>query len=462
MKRSQKMILLLCVLAVVCIATVVMTNFDPEQEQIEATNEVILSVSSGSVTKLSWDGEDTALAFHRDEDNVWRYDEDDTFPVDQEEISALLAEFGEVAASFVIEDVTDYSQYGLDDPVYTIAFSTDTEDYTVKLGAYSEIDGLRYVSIGDGKVYLVTQDPADAFGVILSDLFLHDTMPEIETPTKISFAGTSKDSIVYKEDTTASYNAEDVWFMNGLPLDTSRVESYISAVTGISLNNCVSHNASGDDLATWHLDEPALSITVSYTTEESDGTKVHRNVVLHVSAVVEAGDDTKAYVRIGNSKLIYQISESTHKKLSAIAYNDLRHKEVFTADFETVTGVDITLEGNTYMLTKHEVTVEAEEEDAEATTQILWKYGETEVEIDDIQSAIEALTASSFTADAPAGKEEIRIVIHMENDYRGTMEIVLYRQDGTTCLCEVNGESICFVSRSSVVSLIEAVNAIVL
>ncbi len=84
------------------------------------------------------------------------------------------------------------------------------------------------------------------------------------------------------------------------------------------------------------------------------------------------------------------------------------------------------------------------------------------MKIDDIQSALEALTAGSFTGDAPAGKEEIRVVIHMENDYRGTMEIVLYRQDGDTCLCEVNGESTCFVSRNSVVELIEAVNAIVL
>lgn len=462
MKRSKKMILLLCVLAVVCIATVVMTNFDPEQEQIEATNEVILSLSGGSVTKLSWDGEETALAFHRDEENVWYYNEDDTFPVDQEEMDVLLAEFAEVTASFVIEDVTDYSQYGLDDPVCIIDISTDTQDYTVKLGAYSEIDGLRYVSIGGGKVYLVTQDPVEAFGVVLSDLFLHDTMPEIETATKISFAGMSKDSIVYKEDGGASYNAEDVWYLNDLPLDTALVESYLNAFTGVSLTNCVSHDGAEDSLVTYHLDEPALSVTVSYTTEESDGTNVHRNAVLHVSSAVEVGDDTVAYVRIGDSKLIYQITESAHEVLTSTGYNDLRHKEVFTADFETVTGVDITLEGSTYSLTKHETVVEAEEEDEEDTTQILWKYGETEVEIDDIQSALEALTASSFTGDAPAGKEEIRLIIHMENDYRGTMELVLYRQDGDTCLCKVNGESTCFVSRGSVVELIEAVNAIVL
>ncbi len=459
MKRSKKMILLLCVLAVVCITTVVMTNFDPEQEQIESTNEVILSVTGGSVTKLSWDGEETALAFSRDEKNVWRYDEDETYPVDQDGISTLLAEFEAMTASFVIDEVDDYSQYGLDDPLCTIAFSADDQDYTVKLGTYSEIDGLRYVSIGDGKVYLVSQDPMTAFGVVLSDLFLHDTMPEIGTVTKISFAGMSKKTIVYKEEGGESYNAEDVWFMDNLPLNTSKVESYLSTVSGLSLTSCVSHNASGEDLADYGLDSPDLSITVSYTTEESDGTKIHRTVNLYVSEASE-----QYYARLEDSELIYEITESKFNSLTAVGYNDLRHTTVFTADFETVTAMDITLEGTTYNLTKHEVQVETENEDGEVETetQILWKNGEEEISVSYIQSTLEALAAGSFTGDEPAGREEIRILLYMENDYSDTMEIVLYRQDGSYCLCQVNGESTCLISRSSVVSFIEAVNAIVL
>ncbi len=50
----------------------------------------------------------------------------------------------------------------------------------------------------------------------------------------------------------------------------------------------------------------------------------------------------------------------------------------------------------------------------------------------------------------------------MDNDYSDTMEIVLYRYDGTNCLCEINGESTSLIPRSSVVNLIEAVNTIVL
>ena len=41
-------------------------------------------------------------------------------------------------------------------------------------------------------------------------------------------------------------------------------------------------------------------------------------------------------------------------------------------------------------------------------------------------------------------------------------EIVLYRQDGSTCLAEVDGRPVALVERPAAVDLIEAVNAIVL
>ncbi len=54
------------------------------------------------------------------------------------------------------------------------------------------------------------------------------------------------------------------------------------------------------------------------------------------------------------------------------------------------------------------------------------------------------------------------MVIHMENDHADTIEIVLYRQDGEYCLCEVNGVSTALIPRSNAVALIEAANAIIL
>ncbi len=91
-----------------------------------------------------------------------------------------------------------------------------------------------------------------------------------------------------------------------------------------------------------------------------------------------------------------------------------------------------------------------------------YAYLETEVEIDDFRDALESLQADSFTDEAPAQKEEIRLTLHLDNEAFPTVEISLYRYDGSSCLAVVDGVPTALVERSQVVDLIEAVNAIVL
>ena len=135
----------------------------------------------------------------------------------------------------------------------------------------------------------------------------------------------------------------------------------------------------------------------------------------------------------------------------AASYNDLRHQEVFYADFADVTSLDITLEDTVYTITS--------EGTGDKKT---FSYDGEEIEIEDLQDALEAMTASSFTDESPAQKEEISLTIHLDNENYPEIQIQLYRYDGEQCLAVVDGEPVSLVSRSSVVNLIEAVNAIVL
>ena len=135
----------------------------------------------------------------------------------------------------------------------------------------------------------------------------------------------------------------------------------------------------------------------------------------------------------------------------AASYDDLRHQEVFYADFADVTGLDITLEDAAYTITSEGTG------DSRA-----FSYDGEEIEIDDLRDALEALTASSFTGEAPTEKEEISLTVHLDSEDYPEIRIQLYRYDGEQCLAVVDGEPVSLVSRSSVVDLIEAVNAIVL
>ncbi len=124
---------------------------------------------------LSWEYESKTLSFHKEDD--WIYDEDDEFPVDQEKIQWLLGIFEQFGVSFIIEDVEDYGQYGLDDPICRIDITTTDQSYEILLGNYSEMDQQRYVSIGDGNVYLVKDDPLNYYDIEIKDVIDNDETP---------------------------------------------------------------------------------------------------------------------------------------------------------------------------------------------------------------------------------------------------------------------------------------------
>lgn len=462
MNRSKKLYILLGILAVACIATFAVMQMEERKEQIKETGEIILELPTESIQSLSWEYNENSLAFHKGE--VWLYDEDENFPVSEEKINNLLEQFQAFGAAFIIEDVEDYEQYGLDDPICTIKLSTEERDFEIKLGDYSKMDSQRYVSIGDGNVYLVKHDPLDEFNATIRNLIDHDEVPEFDQVTGVSFSGSENYSITYEEESADTYREEDVYFtrQNGknLPLDTGRVRDYLDYIGYLNLTDYVTYNATEEELSTYGLDDPELTVAVNYTVEE-DGQERSDAFVLHVSrdpeeekAAEEQGDEEEevtAYARVGDSKIVYQISSAGYKHLMAASYNDFRHPEVLPANFEDVRQADISLEGSSYTL--------ASEQDGKER---VWSYQGEELEIDSFRNALNALTADEFTTEKPSGKEEIGLTVSLDREDDGEIQIQLYRYDGEHCIAAVNGESVCLVKRTAVVNLIEAVHAIVL
>lgn len=461
MSRSKKLYILLGVLVVACVATLAVTQIAERKEQIKNSGEPILELSSDSVQALSWEHKGETLAFHRDE--TWLYDEDEKFPVSEDKINELLEQFQPLSAAFVIEGVEDYGQYGLDNPVCTIHLTTEEQSYEIKLGDFSKMDSQRYVSIGDGNVYLVQNDPLDQFDAVLSDMIAHDEMPDFDQVTSIQFSGAQDYAASYEEDSSNTYCAEDVYFTQrgekSLPLDTERVDSYLRKISNLNPTNYVTYNVTDEELATYGLDTPELTVTAEYTPKDEERAGVF---VLHISRDPEEikkpsdEDDSEdetvtAYLRVDQSPIIYQISSDQYKDLMAASYDDFRHLEIFTADFADVRQIDISLEGDSYTLT-------SEEKGKERT----WSFQEEELEIDDLKATLEALRADEFTGEKPSQKEEIGLTIHLDNEQFQTVLIRLYRYDGTHCLAVVDGESVALVNRGEVVDLIEAIHEIVL
>ena len=477
MKRAKRLYALLGILAAVCIVTVIVVKYEEKQEEIRNSDEIILEIDPDTVQSLSWEYESETLSFQKSED-TWLYEADEAFPVDEEKIHELLEVFQQFGAAFIIEEVTDYSQYGLDNPTCTINLATDEESYEIDLGSYSAMDSQRYVSIGDGNVYLVTTDPLDSYSATLSDMIKHDETPDFDTVERIEFTGDDTYQVVYQEyteDSPYTYCEDDVYFKedgdNLLPLDTSLVESYLHSISNLTLSDYVTYNVTDEELAQYGLDNPELTVSVQYTLEDEEASEETSQVfTMSISrdpeelqkAADEADSDREetgseeeeeitAYARIGDSKIIYQITASSYTSLMSGTYDDLRHHEVLAVDFSHVTGMDISLDGASYAITS-----QGSGEDK------TFYYNDEELAVDNLQSALEGISADSFTSDEPTQKEELSLTVYLDNEVHPQVQIAFYRYDGDVCLALIDGEPVSLVPRASVVDLIEAINAIVL
>lgn len=501
MNKMKKLYVLLGVLVLACGITFFVSRQEEKKEQIKNSDETIFSVDTESVTALSWEYAGNTFSFHKS-GGKWIYDTDENFPVNEDKIESLLSQFTEFGASFVIEEVDDFGQYGLSDPLATISVTAGEESYEVNLGDYSTMDAQRYVSIGDGKVYLVKHDPLDDYDLTISDLIQNDEIPVLTSATGIQFSGEETYTIDYEEESSHTYCAEDVYFTEEQPLDTSLVKSYLQKISTLSLNDYVSYNATEEELQAYGLAEPELSVTVDYPVTHSDDVTTTETFVLHVgrdaaekaqAVADDTTDDLTAYVRVGDSQIIYRITSEEYRALTAASYNDLRHKEVLTASMEDITGLTFTMDGETYVLhngaagetedgeTAEDGTASAEAEngtgdgaastdakkdtgDGTASTDAAegWFYRGTEIDVTDLETALRALSADSFTEETPTGKEEIRFTAYLNSANFPKVEVVLYRYDGEYCLATVDGRTVSLVPRSQAVALMEAVNAIVL
>lgn len=468
MKRSRRLVILLGLLLAACAATFGVIRYEEHKEVIRNSDAIVLEIDSDAVQTLSWEYGSETLAFHKED--TWLYDGDAAFPVDEEKMQERLELFRAFGVSFIIEDVEDYGQYGLDKPICTIRLSTADETWEILLGNYSSMDSQRYVSVGDGNVYLVQNDPLDYFDAGLSDMIDHDETPDFDKVTGIRFAGTESYSITYEEDSGNTYCEEDVYFAERagslLPLDTSRVDAYLQKISGLSLTDYVTYNATAEELEACGLDTPELTVTVDYTYEDEARNEITQTFVLQISrdpeeqkAAEEASDQEEgtaeeeitAYARVGDSRIVYRITANEYKALMDASYDALRHLEVLSADFSDVTQLDISLEGAAYSITA--------EGSGDGRT---YSYLGEELEIGDLQSALESLKAESFTDERPTQKKEIGLTVHLDNENYPEVRIELYRYDGTNCLAVVDGTPVSLVARADVVDLIEAVNEIVL
>lgn len=467
MSKAKRLYVLLGVLAAVCIATFAVNHIETKKEDIRVSGETVFSLDAESVTGISWTrGEDT-LSFYKDEDDIWRFSADDAFPVDADKINERLELFEAFNAAFTIENADDLGAYGLDEPECTVTLTTAESDITVTLGDYSSMDAQRYVSFGGDTVYLAAEDPLDSFTSELKTMIENDITPDITEADTLAFSGNESYEIV-RDENGESICEDDIYFAGGKPLDTDRIKSYLRVISSLGLSDYASYDVNEDDLSFYGLDSPVLTIALGYTDE--DGKQQSFSLAVgqnknELEIAEKNGEDSstvQAYCRVGESKIVYELNSTDYEAICNAGYDSLRHKELFTGDFDTLSAITFTLDGEEYAF---EYNTGEDEKKLLTADEKSWKFNGSAVDEDamaDIESALCALSADSFTADKPNGKSELAVTLRFDGEDAQTLTLELYRHDGSFCLAEVDGEPTALCTRSSMTKLCEAVYAVTL
>lgn len=458
MTRGRKLLFLAAVLVLLLGAAFLVNKWNPENQTEDAdavTETALFDTTAESVTRFSWTYGDETLTFDRAETG-WSYEGDSRFPADADALEGLLSEVLALTAARTIDTPEDLGDYGLEEPALEITFTADATT-TLLIGSETALGGQRYLCLGGEAVHLVDSSITDTFALGLYDVLELESVPEMTTLRSFTIQSPGRELHLERlENSGLAYSDQYVWFLQEeegyLPLDNGLMEAFTPVVTGLSLDDCVDYYANEDELSLYGLDTAAAEVTILYTTTV-DGQEASSIFQLEVGAATDEG----CYVRLAGSDMVYLVDASLHTDLLEVTYEDLRPRDVLLMDWDTVTAVDIALEG---VILSGEKTVNAlTADDGTTTEETLWTLDGGEC---DLQAVLDSLNAMASTGLAsgvtPQGEPLVDFVFHRQADSFPLVELAFFRQDDTTALVTLDGESTVLVALEDVTALIQSVN----
>lgn len=192
-KKGLPLLIGIVVLVFLTVAYVILVKHNTETaEEVEDTTVKMFDLENKDVAALRFtlDGKEETFTLEGD---TWSLASDATFEVDSSKMSTLLDTVTGMAASRKLEEVTDLSEYGLDEPVQTLVLTmADGTVYTICWGGTNDVTGDDYVYIKEKEsiVYTVDYSVLETLGESIED---YRTEEETTTEDETSEATTENE-----------------------------------------------------------------------------------------------------------------------------------------------------------------------------------------------------------------------------------------------------------------------------
>ena len=224
----------------------------------------LFSISSEDVQSIKFVIDKKEVTFEKNNDEWVKSDERD-FPVDQDKLIEAIGSLNNVEADRVLDNVTDTTEYGLDDPTNTITITDkDGKETVLHVGMENASTSQYYVENGEdeSKIYVVADSVFQPFMKTLYDYAKAGTFPVIDSSTVSNVTVDENDDsyTLTKDDNTGLWNIQD---KDGAEkADSAKVSSLTSSIASIAYGSFVNYNCK--DLSEYGLDKPYGTITIDY------------------------------------------------------------------------------------------------------------------------------------------------------------------------------------------------------
>ena len=449
MKRKKTLLILSLVLLVAVVAIVAEKAVAQHIDKINTVDEEVFSVKADDISQISIT-KDGSTAVVEKVNDTWKYTGDTDFPVSQDYVADILSKFESVHASFIIDDVEDYSQYGISNPEGKITFTTDDGEEVITFGAFSTIDEKRYICVDGGSVYLIDEDLLEDISGNIEDYLDRDDVFDYSQITAINASGDSELNMEYNPDGNFTYtDAYDYYAVDDeghKALSESKILSYINTLEYLDLSEYETYKAKDSDLSKYGLDKPTLTVklTGEVPTDDSDDSDSVESKTQTLYFAHKDGKD-KAYLYFEGSSIVYTITSDDYDEVVKVSYEDLRPDEVVSIDWTKVAQISSTIDGDTNI-----VDVKTKGNDGNT-----YKLDGESVDYVSVTSDIDSLNLSEVGESYKKGTEELAFAITLDDKDATVVNVVLYQYDGDSCVVAVDDKVVGLCSRSSISKLRE-------
>lgn len=279
MRKGKRLLILLVVVAVFGVGAYLLNLSAKKQEAAkeaatESAKTVLLNSNAEDATDLTFTHGDQTVTLAK-QDGKWVYTPRESAALDSSKVENLLGDLKTVESIRTVADTGDSaSEYGLATPSVVIAVTDkDGKAQKISIGDKNTTNGNYYAAV-DGKagIYTISSDLYNAFSVNLTSLLTDEAFPTVsaESVTGVDWQTNQEQHKLqyFADGNPASYPSAIKWFEQKTDgtltaANSEAINTLLSTATSIEYKSTVADTK--DDLATYGLDHPQLTLTLHYT-----------------------------------------------------------------------------------------------------------------------------------------------------------------------------------------------------